>query len=73
MIRVIKRSSNNDEEYPEEASNGNDLIVSRVEILLFVLQARFRDFFDATFTSIFPLLQYQNYLDKLTDKIIFVC
>merc|ERR1712223_1190386 len=26
MIRVIKRSSNNDEEYPEEASNGNDLI-----------------------------------------------
>ena len=29
MIRVIKRSSNNDEEYPEETSNGNDLIVSR--------------------------------------------
>ena len=28
MIRVIKRSSNNDEEYPEEISNGNDLIVS---------------------------------------------
>jgi len=26
MIRVIKRSSNNDEEYPEEMSNGNDLI-----------------------------------------------
>merc|ERR1712223_523296 len=26
MIRVIKRSSNNDEEYPEEASNGNDLV-----------------------------------------------
>merc|ERR1712223_1292695 len=26
MIRVIKRSSNNDEEYPEETSSGNDMI-----------------------------------------------